>query len=191
MTNGKRQMIYGKSEPVPHVESDHLTNSLLSLIGQLFNTKMHALQDYVCCAASRQNLLKPVFGQVGTRDQYFIDFLFSTNPLEIIALTQHFEAMNYLAGLSRIIVEKTNRRILPVAIIPNLAQEQLTAIAGAVNQHSTPAAVLRHRQDLSEEAESEPTSPQQQQQKQTVQREYGSRVSLKSKRKQKDEDAEN
>ena len=48
----------------------------------------------------------------------------------------NFQAVNQLSALRRIVVKKTDRRILERAIVQQFSQQQFTAVARSINQNS-------------------------------------------------------
>ena len=119
-----------------------------------------------------------------TRYQDFVDALRAAHRSQVAAAAQHLKSVNYLAGLGWIVVEKTNRRVLPVAVVSQFSQKQFATIACTIDEHAASGAVLRHRQNISKQTESQPAAGQQHQHKQSIKQKNRARKTLKTKRKQ-------
>src|SRR6267143_4421000 len=104
--------------------------------------------------------------------------------------SENAKAVDYLSLLLRIVVHETNRSIAEVAIVQQLPQQQLSGVAGSINQNAPAFAVVHHRQDLTEESKRNAAACQEQQHYQCINHEDSSREALEAKLEQHDHQAD-
>src|SRR5712692_1263553 len=98
--------------------------------------------------------------------------------------------MDHFALLHRIVVHETNRRASQVAIVQQLAQQQLTGVAGPVNQHAAAGIAVRNGKNLAEQPKGHATPGQQHQHDECVNQENCARETLKAQLEKNDQHAD-
>ena len=89
--------------------------------------------------------------------------------------------MDYLSLLLRIVVHETNRSITELAIVQQFPQQQLSGVAGSINQNAPAVSGAHRRQDLAEESKRDAAAGQEQQHYQCINHEDSSREALEAK----------
>src|SRR5205814_7759862 len=125
-----------------------------------FDANRHSFQLDVSRVTFTPDFRDPFFTNARRRNQYLLNLLLGDDFSERSVSTKNAEAVNQLAMLVRIIVHKTDRRIAQFSIIQQLAQQQFTGIAGAIDQDALAVFFVRRRQHLSKEAKGDAAARQ-------------------------------
>src|SRR6478672_5614217 len=93
-----------------------ICSGMRNLLRQIFDAYTHTSYGNLVAATETENLIEPGVRHLKAGNKNFIYFMPSTNLAQITVAAIDFETMNHFPFLGRIVIDKTDRRVLQLTI---------------------------------------------------------------------------
>src|SRR5205085_10016180 len=130
-----------------------LLSAFFLLSFQRFDLNSHAAERDAGGGAIAADFFKALVAEARAGDEHFGDLLLGADAPERTVAAEDAITVYDLALLQRIIVHESDRRQLQLAVVQDLAQQQLARVARAIDQDAAACVRRPQRQHQAEQAE--------------------------------------